>query len=78
MLQVAREHSELLAKHGLFGQLERADAPGNGHRRAHVGARTDLEDTVADIMKLGGVLDGMSRDRSAKNVIGLLQQPANA
>ncbi len=93
MLEVARAHAELLATHGLsggfledlsavFGQLERINASANAHRRAHVGARADLEDTVGEIMKVVGVLDGMSRYRfrddpektaawhSAKNVAG--------
>lgn len=93
MLEVAREHVEVLAKHGLsadfleelkavFGQLESVNASANAHRRAHVGARADLEDTVGEIMKLVGVLDGMSRYRfradpektaawqSARNVAG--------
>jgi hypothetical protein len=78
LANLAREHLELLARHGLAAtqledlasaltRFEEATLKANVGRGTHVGARRELESTVRGILKILGVLDVLNKIRFSGN-----------
>jgi hypothetical protein len=76
MATAARQHQELLVKHGLvervlksledaIAQFEQAVAQGSEGRRLHIGARANLDVVASDIVEIVSVIDGVNRVRFA-------------
>ncbi len=74
LIAAAREHQELLGRHGLsanhldevtsaLNRLEAAAERANAGRREHMGARAKLLEVTAEIMELVGLMDVINRTR---------------
>lgn len=75
----AQARKELLVRYGLsepllesleqaLDQFDEALDAGNAGRRAHVGARAELDAVLAEVVQLVHVMDGLNRYRFAKDV----------
>ncbi len=76
LVTAAREHQELLRRHGLsadhldlvtdaLNRFEAATERANAGRREHMGARAKLFEVTAEIMELVGLMDVINRTRFA-------------
>lgn len=74
LVTAAREHQELLGRHGLsanhldevagaLNRFEAATERANAGRREHMGARAKLREVTAEIMELAGLMDVINRSR---------------
>ncbi len=77
LLNLARQHEEVLARHGLAASqldllasdltaYEAATERANAGRREHVGARADLLKVTAELMDLVRLMDVLNRSRFAE------------
>jgi hypothetical protein len=84
MLAEAQSHKELLVKHGLLDsvleslsrnldQFDQAVEQGTDARRAHVGARAELDALAEELTQIVRLMDGISRSRFADDADSLAQ-----